>query len=367
MPMGIESVRKLAVGAILALATTLAPAKGELNILIWSDYFIGPQAVAAFGKAQDIRIQYGVLDSDDTLQARLLTGHSGYDVVYPSTAYVAKQVEAGAYEELDWSKIPNRGNLDPALMQRVATQDAGNRHFVPYVWGTDGIVINTARVREALGRDARSEGWGLLFRPDLVSRLHRCGVSMVDQASDVFPIVLAYMGRDPNSRNPADYRDAFEVLRKVRPFIDQFSSTYLNDLAAGDVCIAMGWSGDLGVIRRRAAQSRQKSEFSYIAPRGQTGLWFTLMAIPRDAPNRDNAYLWINHMIDVRVAADITNAITYPTAVSLARPMIRPELAADPAIFPPESEAREFFMFGTLEPAIQRLITKLWLEFKAGR
>ena len=350
----------------LVLAGPAAHADGDLNILTWSDYFVGPQAVLDFSRSEGINIQYGTLDSDDTLQAKLLSGHSGYDVVYPSSTYIAKQIEAGVYQELDWSKIPNRANLDPVLMKKVADQDPGNRFGVPYVWGTDGIILNATKAREILGKDANLDTWDLLFNPEVVKKLHRCGVSMVDQASDVFPVVLAYIGRNPNSRNPADYRAALAVLQKIRPYIDQFSSTYLNDVAGGDMCVAMGWSGDAGMIRQRAEEAHQKFEVRYIAPRGQTGLWFTLMGIPRDAANKENAYKWINHMIDVAVAADITNTITSPTAVPAAKSRVRPALATDPTIFPAEDSIETYFTFAPIDPQTLHLITRMWLEFKAG-
>jgi putrescine transport system substrate-binding protein len=366
-PLNAPTAAALACAGVLALASGPAGARGDLNILIWSDYFSSPEAVSEFAKAEGINLTYAILDTDDTLQAKLLSGHSGYDVVYPSSTYFAKQIEANVYQELDWSRIPNRVNLDPVLMKKIATQDPGNRFGVPYVWGTDGMVVNATSARAALGKDARLDSWDLLFKPEVVSKLHGCGVSLMDSASDVFPIVLAYMGRDPNSRNASDYRDAFALLRKVRPYIDQFSSTYLGDVAGGDMCIAMGWSGDAGVIRRRARQAHQNFEILYVAPKGQTGLWFTMMGIPKDAANKENAYKWINHMIDVKVAADITNAISYPTAVPAASKLVKPELASDPTIFPTPDAMKDFFFFAPIEPDILHLITRLWLEFKAGR
>ncbi len=363
--MGHASLARLACAFALVFSASLARANGDLNVLIWSDYFIGPEAVAQFGKAEGINIKYAILDTDDTLQAKLLSGHSGYDVVYPSSTYFAKQIQAGVFQELDWSKIPNRVNLDPLLMRKVASQDAGNRFGVPYVWGTDGIVVNTTKARAALGKDAKLDGWDLLFKPEVVAKLHACGVSLVDSASDVFPVVLAYMGRDPNSKNPQDYKDAYEVLRKVRPYIDQFSSTYLNDVAGGDMCVAMAWSGDAGMIKRRALQAHQKFEFRYVEPKGQTGLWFTVMGIPKDAPNKDNAYKWINHMLDVKIAAEITNTITYPTAVTASQSMVSPVLASDPTIFPSHEAVEGYFFFAPLEPDILHLMTKLWLSLKA--
>ena len=360
-------VAGLALAAALALACGAASARGDLKVLIWSNYFVGPAAVADFAKAEDLRIGYAILDSDDTLQAKLLSGHSGYDVVYPSSNYIAKQIEAGVYQELDWSKIPNRVNLDPVLMKKVAAQDPGNRFGVPYVWGTDGIVVNATLAREVLGRDAPLDSWDLLFRPEVVSRLHGCGVSLVDSASDVFPVVLAYMGRDPNSKNPADYRDAYEALKKIRPYVDQFSTTYLNDVAGGDICVAMGWNGDAGMIRRRVMQAHLNYDIRYVTPKGQTGLWFTMMGIPKDAPNKDNAYKWINHMLDLKMTAEITNTITYPTAVLASRALVRPELVSDPAIFPSEEAMKGYFFFAPIDQDTMHLITRLWLDFKAGR
>jgi len=365
--MNARTAARLACAGALALAPALANSRGDLNILIWSDYLPGEETVAQFAKAEDIKVTTAILDTDKTLQARLLSGHSGYDVVYPSSTYIAKQIGAGVYQELDWSRIPNRANLDPVLMQKIATQDPGNRFGVPYVWGTDGMVVNATSARAALGKDARMDSWDLMFKPDVVSKLHGCGVSMPDSASDVFPVVLAYMGRDPNSRNAADYRDAFALLRTVRPYIDQFSSAYLGDMAGGDMCIAMGWSGDAGVIRRRAREAHQNFEILYVTPKGQTGLWFTMMGIPKDAANKENAYKWINHMIDVKVAANITDSITYPTAVPAARKLVKPELASDTTIFPAPDAIKDFFFFAPIDPDILHLITRLWLEFKAGR
>lgn len=362
----ITRVARLACAGALALAALPGWSKGDLNVLNWSDY-ISPTAVAEFSKSEGVNVNYATLDSEDTLQAKLLSGHSGYDIVYPSSTYLAKQIGAGLYQELDWSKIPNRANLDPVLMKKLAVQDPGNRFGVPYVWGTDGLIVNVARVQAALGKDARLDTWDLIFKPEVASKLHGCGVSMIDSAADVFPTVLAYMGRNPQSRDIADYRDAFELLRKVRPYIDQFSSTYLNDVAGGDICVAMSWSGDAGIIRQRVRQLRRPFEVRYLMPEHQTGLWFTLMAIPKDAPNKDNAYKWIDRMLDVKMAAENTDAITYSTPVPAARKLVRPEIAADPTTFPTAEAIDGYFVFAPIEPALMNQLTKMWLKFKAGQ
>jgi spermidine/putrescine-binding protein len=331
----------------------------------WSDY-IAPDTVAKFEKETGIKVKYDISDSEDTLQAKLLSGNSGYDVVYPSSTYMAKQTPAGVYEALDWSKIPNRVNLDPDLLKRMAHQD-NNRYWVPYVWGTSGLIMNRTKVAGLLGKEAPLDSWNLIFNPAQVSKLSGCGVSMVDSAADVFPVMLAYMGRDPNSKKASDYEDAAKELKKIRPYVTQFSSSFLNDVAGGDVCLAMGWSGDARVIARRVKESHQNFDIVYVTPKGQSGLWFTMMGIPVDAPNKENAYKWINFLLRPEIAADITNAITYPTAVPLAKKTIKPELLADKSIYPSEDLMKQFFIFEPIETDISRLMNRLWVQFKAGR
>ncbi len=352
--------------AALGFAAQASLAQGMLNVINWSDY-IAPDAVTKFEKATNIKVKYDILDSDDTLQAKLLSGRSGYDIVYPSSTFMAKQIEAGIYEELDWSKIPNRANLDPDLMKRVSAQDPGNKYGVPYVWGTDGMTVNLTKARAELGAAAKFDSWDLMFKPELVSKLKNCGVSMVDSSADVFPVVLAWMGRDPNSKNPRDYEDAYQELKKIRPYISQFSSAYISDMVSGDMCIAMGWSGDAGMIKRRAKEAGKAFEFTYIAPAGKTGVWFTLMGIPKDAANKESAYKWLNFLISNEMAASVTNQITYANAVPSSKPMIRPEIVSDPTSYPTAEQLATFFVFQPIEADISRQMNKLWLRFKSGR
>ncbi len=238
---------------------------------------------------------------------------------------------------------------------------------MPYFWGTDGLIMNKTKLRTLLGAKVPLDSWDLLFKPELVSALTGCGVSMVDSASDVFPIVLAYMGRNPNSTKVSDYQDAARELKKIRPYVTQFSSSYLNDVAGGDVCLAMGWSGDAGVISRRVREANGKFEVAYATPKSQTGLWFTMMGIPADAPNKENAYKWINFLLRPDIAAEITNATTYPMAVPAAKKMIKPELLADKVIYPTTEMMQDFFVFEPLEVDVARLMNRLWVQFKSGR
>jgi len=348
----------------LTCQKVLAGPTNQLNIMNWSDY-ISPDAVAKFEKETGIHVKYDVTDSDDTLQAKLLSGNSGYDVVYPSSTYMAKLIPGGVYEKLDWAKIPNRVNLDPDIMARLAG-GSENKYWVPYVWGTDGLIINKTKVVPLTGKDTPLDSWGLIFKPELAAKIKGCGISMADSPADVFPAMLAYMGRNPNSKKASDYEDAAKELKKIRPYITQFSSSFLNDVAGGDICVALGWSGDARVIARRIREAHQNVEIIYVTPKGQTGLWFTMMGIPADAPNKDNAYKWINFLLRPDIAADITNAITYPTAVPLAKKTIRPDLLADKSIYPGEDAMKEFFVFAPVETDISRLMNRLWVQFKSA-
>lgn len=350
-------------GALLSACATTALAS-ELNIVNWSGY-VSPEALESFQKDTAVKVKYDVLDSDDSLQAKLLGGNTGYDVVYPSSTFMAKQIEAGVYEKLDWSKIPNRTNLDPELMAKLARQDPQNQYGVPYVWGTDGLIVNMTKVREVLGADAKIEGWDLILDPVTAQKLSKCGISLMDSASDVFPIVLAHMGRDPNSKDPSDYLAAYAELQKVRPYITQFSTSYLNDVVGGDICIAAGWSGDATVIQQRMAEAGIKDEIVYLTPKGSTGLWFTLMGIPKDAPNKDNAYKWINHLLSKEMAASTTNHITYTTAVLIAKPLVAPELQASNTVFPKAEDIASAFVFEPIAPKVQKVMNKYWLRFKS--
>jgi spermidine/putrescine-binding protein len=358
--------RRLLTTAILALAAHASHAAGVLNVLNWSDY-IAPDAVAKFEKETGIKVRYDILDSDDTLQAKLLSGRSGYDVVFPSSTFMVRQIEAGIYEEIDWSKVPNKSNLDPDMMKRLQARDPGNRYGVPYVWGTDGMTVNLTKARQQLGADAKFDSWDLIFKPEVASKLSKCGISMVDSPTDVFAVLLAHMGRNPNSKDPKDYEDAFQELRKIRPYITQFSSAYLSEMVSGDICIALGWSGDAGMIKRRAKEAGKKDEFAYIAPTGKTGVWFSLMGVPKDSANKENAYKWINFVISNEIAAATTNTTTYANAVPSSKPLIRPEVVNDTASYPSKEQLAGYFVFEPVDQNISRQMNKLWLRFKSGR
>ena len=351
--------------AMLLVASLCAHAQGVLNVANFSDY-IGPEVIKKFEKATGIKVNYGIIDSDDTLQAKLLSGRSGYDVVYPSNNYFAKQVEAGIFEKLDWSKLPNRSGLDPMIMKQAAASDPGNRYGVPYTYGEEGLVVNLTKVKEILGSEPALNSYDLLFKPEFASKLQKCGIALIDSTSN-YQTMLAYMGRDPNSTKMSDFEDANKELMKIRPFVKLFSYSTINDFAAGDICLATGWTGDVAVMKRRAKEAGRNYDIRFVAPKGQSGFWLTMMGIPKDAANKEAAYKWMNFMLDPDIAAETANHITYPTTVIPAKAKVKPELVNDPLLYPSETKIAEFFSYYPWDEDLLRATNKIWLRYKSGR
>ncbi|MDN0082297.1 polyamine ABC transporter substrate-binding protein [Crenobacter sp. SG2305] len=358
---------KLLYSSLLLLSTSLAFAEDKaLNVYNWSDY-IAKSTIPDFQKQTGIKVKYDVYDSDDTLMAKMLTGKAGYDIVVPTSNFLAKQIEAGIYQKLDKSKIPNLANLDKGLMAQVAGADPGNAHGVPWAWGTDGLGYNLTKVHAILGKDAPLDSWAILFDPKYISKLKGCGVSVLDQSADVFPAALHYLGKDPNSQKPADYQAAFELLKKIRPYITQFNSSgYINDLSNGDVCFAYGWSGDVNIAKRRALEAKKPYQIAYMIPKGGAPVWFDVMVIPKDAAHPEAAHKWINYIEDPKVNAQITNEVFYPTANAAARKYVRPDIASDPTIYPPAAVLKTLYLIKPVSADIIRLRNRLWTELKTG-
>lgn len=361
-----KSVQALSL-ALLCSSTAAFAADQVLNVYNWSDY-IADQTIPRFEKETSIKVKYDVYDSDDTLQAKMLTGKAGYDIVVPTSNYMAKQIEAGIYQKLDKSKMPNLVNLNKTLMDMVAGADPGNKYGVPWAFGTTGLGYNLTKVKAALGSDAPLDSWDVLFDPKYVSKLKSCGVSVLDQPSDVFAATLHYLHKDPNSKNPADYHAAFDQLKKIRPYITQFNSSgYINDMANGDVCFALGWSGDVNIAKHRAAEAGKSFKVAYVIPKSGAPIWFDMMTIPKDASHVEAATKWINYIQDPKVNAEITNKVYYPTANQAARKFVKPEIANDPTIYPPESLMKSLFLLKPLPAEILRLENRLWTQLKTGR
>ncbi|MFM0058803.1 polyamine ABC transporter substrate-binding protein [Paraburkholderia phytofirmans] len=372
--MSVSHLRHAVAGAALlaftgfaALSVTPAlAADTELNVYNWSDY-IAKDTIPNFEKQDGIKVKYDNYDSDDTLQAKLLAGSSGYDIVVPTSNYMAKQIQAGVYQKLDKSKLPNLANLDPVLMKMIADADPGNQYGVPWAYGTDGIGYNVQAVQKALGANAPVDSWALVFDPANISKLKGCGVSILDQAVDVFAATLQYMHKDPNSTNPADYQAAFEVLKKIRPYITQFNSSgYINDLANNDVCVALGWSGDVGIASRRTEEAKRSYQIKFSNVKEGGLLWFDVMVIPKDAPHPEAALKWINYISDPKVNAAITNEVFYPTANKAARQFVTPAVAQDKTVYPGDEVLSKMTLMKPMPTDILRLENRLWAQLKTG-
>lgn len=338
-----------------------------VNIYNWSDY-IGETTLEEFTEATGIDTRYDVYDSNDVLEAKLLAGGSGYDVVVPaSEPYFARQIEAGIYQKLDKSKLPNLQNLDPDLMGKVAAADPGNEHGVIYQYGTTGFGYNEDKIDERMP-DVPVESWDMLFEPDIVAKFADCGVTILDAANEVIPLALNYLGKDPNSEDSADLEAAEELLTSVRPYIKYFhSSQYINDLASGEICLALGWSGDVIQARMRGAEAQDLQRIAYVIPKEGTMLWFDMLAIPKDAPHPDAALALINFVLDPKVMADITNYVAYANAVPESLRYVHEEIKNDTTIFPTPEVRNRLFVQRVLSADAERERNRAWTRIKSGR
>ncbi len=350
----------------LAMASALAlPAAAEtVRVYNWSDY-IAEDTIEKFTAATGIDVTYDVFDSNEVLEAKVLSGQSGYDIVVPTTDFMARQIKAGAYQKLDKSKIPNLKNLDPELLKSLDNYDKGGEYSVPYQWGTNGVGYNVAKVQEILGDDAPTDSWDLVFDPKYADKLKDCGITMLDSASEILPLAMNYLGLDPNSKNPADYEKAQELLMKVRPDITYFhSSRYISDLANGEICVSVGWSGDIFQAASRAEEAENGIEISYYIPKEGTLMWADMMVIPKDAKNVDAAHAWINFILEPKIGAELTNYIWYGSPNKASEEFIDEEILSDPGIYPPKGT--KLFTNETMPMKIDRVMTRIWTAIKKG-
>jgi putrescine transport system substrate-binding protein len=360
--------RKLTLAAIAsALAAPALAQQGEVHIYNWSDY-IAEDTIAKFEEETGIEVVYDVYDSNEVLEAKLLAGSSGYDVVVPTSSYLKRQTEAGVYMPLDMSKIPNAEGLDPQLMEAVSAHDPGNEHAVIYMWGTNGIGYNVDMVEERLGEDAPTDSWALVFDPEVTAKLADCGISFLDSPTDMIPVALQYLGLDPASTDSGDLEQAAALLESVRPHVRYFhSSQYISDLANGEICVAVGWSGDVLIAMDRAAEAGNDVEIAYTIPKEGTIEWFDMMAIPADAPNPDAAHAFIDFVLQPEIIADITNYVFYPNAVPASLEHVDPEIAEDPSIYPPKEVMANLFPSPVYDARDDRALTRIWTRIRTGQ
>jgi putrescine transport system substrate-binding protein len=350
----------------LPLAAMAAEEK-RLHVYNWSDY-IAPGTLANFTMETGIEVTYDVYDGNEVLEAKLLAGHSGYDVVVPSASpYMARQIAAGAYLPLDKAKLPNLKNLDPQLLASAATADPGNAHGMPYLWSVTGIGFNSALLDRALGAAAPRDSLALLFDPAYAQKLAPCGIALLDTPQEVVPAAFAYLGLDPKSRDTADLDRAIALIDTLRPYVRKFhSSQYINDLATGDICIALGYSGDVIQARNRAREAESPVEIAFRVPREGAQMSIDMLGIPADAPHPDNAHAFINYILRPPVIAAISNAVSYPNPNLAATPLVDPEIRDDPSIYPPEAVKRLLYIDLPAPRAYERTRTRAWSRMKSG-
>jgi putrescine transport system substrate-binding protein len=355
--------------AAVASASVSAQAQKErmINVYNWTDY-IGPTIIEDFTKATGIKVRYDTFDSNDTLETKLLAGKSGYDVVVPTAYFLERQIKAGVFQKLDKAKLPNLVNLWPEVSQRLAKYDPGNQYAVNYMWGTVGIGYNVKKMREVLGPDGKIDSWDIVFKPESLARFKDCGVHMLDSSDDILPAALSYLGLDPNSTKDADLQRAADLMMKIRPSVRKFhSSEYLNALASGEICLVVGFSGDIKQAQKRAAEAKNGVDIGYAIPKEGAQLWFDNLAIPKDAKNVAEAHEFINYLQTPEVAAKNSNFISYANGNLASQKFINKAILDDKTIFPDEAMMAKLYTINAKDQKTERLMNRLWTRIKTGK
>ncbi|MBN9236758.1 MULTISPECIES: polyamine ABC transporter substrate-binding protein [Phyllobacteriaceae] len=357
-----------ATAVFLALPITSAQTQERVvNVYNWSDY-IDQSIIQDFTKETGIKVVYDVYDSNEILETKLLAGGSGYDVVVPTASpFLVRQIAAGVYQKLDKSKLPNLKNMWDVVEQRVAAFDPGNEHSVNYMWGTVGIGYNPDKVKAAIGTD-KIESWDTLFKPENIAKLKDCGVYVLDSPTDIVPTVLKYLGLDPTDKSPESLQKAEDLLMSIRPSIRKFhSSEYINALANGDICVAIGWSGDVFQARNRAKDAKAGVNVAYTIPKEGAEMWFDQMAIPADAKHVPEALEFINYMMKPEVIAKSSDYVYYANGNKASQQFINKDITSDPTIYPDEPMLKKLFTVAPYDPKTQRTITRLWTKVVTGQ
>ena len=348
-----------------SLAASIASAD-EVRVYNWSDY-IDEELLTKFEEETGLELIYDVYDSNEVLETKILAGGSGYDVVVPSGTFLLRQISVGAYQPLDLSKLPNYGNVWDVVAERASVYDPGNAYSINYMWGTTGIGVNLGKVRKILGDDAPISSLALVFDPANMEKLAECGVHFLDAPTEIVPAALKYVGEDPDSHDPEVIAKAEPVLQAVRPYVQKFhSSDYINALANGDICVAVGWSGDVLQARDRALEANNGVEIAYNAAREGSLMWFDQMAIPVDAPNPDGAHMFLNFILDARNMATASNYVYYANGNLASQEFLDDEVINDPAIYPTDEVLETLYTTTPYPPSVQRTVTRMWTRIKSG-
>ena len=369
------SRRLLGTVALAAAAGTLAwtgsaAAQDEekvINVYNWSDY-IADDTLKNFEKETGIKVRYDNFDNNEILHAKLVAGKTGYDVVVPSSYWAKIQADGGLLRKLDKAQLPNLKNLDPSIQQTLAGLDPGNQYMVNWLWGFTTVGINVDKVKAALGSTPMPDNvWDLVFKPEYMSKLKSCGVSFLDSATEIIPAALHYLGKNPYSKNPGDYAEVGPLLKSIRPYVTLFSSSgYINDLASGSICVALGWSGDINIARQRALDGKTGQRIEALIPKTGGLLFFDVMVIPADAPHPGNAHKFINYIMKPEVHAGLTNKVFYANPNKESKPLVKPEVANNPTVFLSPEAMKTMADPDSLTNDIRRTMTRLYTSFKTG-
>jgi putrescine transport system substrate-binding protein len=357
-------------GLAAALALSAAPAGAQrqrlVNVYNWSDY-VEPAVLDAFARETGIRVRYDTFDSNDTLETKLLAGKSGYDVVVPTANFLQRQIKAGVFQKLDKAKLPHLDAAWPVIAKHLAAYDPGNQYAVNYMWGTVGIGYNVKLARQVLGPAGEINSWNTVFGAGELMKFKDCGVHMLDSADDILPAALHYLGRDPNSTDPGDLEKAADLVAKVRPAVRKFhSSEYLNALAGGEICLVVGWSGDVKQAQKRAAEAKNGVEIGYAVPKEGAQMFFDNFAIPQDARNVEEAHAFIDYMLRPEVAAKNSGFLSYANGNLASQSLIDPAILNDRTIYPDDATMARLYTINAHDVRTTRLMNRLWTRIKTG-
>lgn len=355
---------------LLNLSVVVSAAANEekvLNVYNWSDY-LAPDTIPNFEKETGIKVRYDIFDSNEILHAKLIARKTGYDIVVPSSNWAKLQIEGGLYQKLDKTKLPNWKNLDPAILQQMQAFDPGNAYLVDWLWSYTTVGINVDKVKQALGSTPMPDNaWDLVFNSLYTNKLKACGITMLDTSSEVFPIALHYLGRNPYSKNAADYQAAYAMLKKIRPDIRRFNSGgQIEDLASGQVCVALGWAGDFNLARKRSLENKLAQNIVALVPKTGGLLFMDTMAIPADAPHPGNAHLFMNYIMRAQVHASLTNAVSFANPNKAATPFVDEAIQRNRSIFLAPADVAKLIPPGNVDNGTRRIMTRLFTRFKTG-
>ncbi len=352
----------------VTVPVAVAPAAEEkiLNIYNWPDY-IAKDMLANFTLETGIKVNYQTFENNETLQAKLVAGNTGYDIVVPGAVFAKSQIDGGLLLKLDKTKISNYGNLDASIMAKLDKIDAGNAYLVPWAWSFTTVGINKAQVAKALGSTPMpANAWELVFNPAYTAKLKSCGIAFLDSPTEVIPPAMHYLGKNAYSNDAADHQAAGDMLAKVRTHLRLFSSTIIDDLAAGKVCVVLGWAGDINIAKGRAIENKNRNEIEALLPATGGLLFFDNLAIPKDAKHPNNALAFINYFLKPEVSASLTNELGYATANKASLANVNPEIAKDQAVFPDAANLQKMVSPASFSNQARQSMSNVFTLFKKG-